>query len=179
MSNGRGELFTSEKWWHVDCTGCAVWLKTFCWLQVVSTLVSEIILCVKEVNRRTRVAAFELLIGLAHAMDTTYPPPLPSIDAHMGEQSTSHLHGKADVGLSALLDVAHRMFSSSCLDTSACDVICMPTLAAWRMRKCAGGRGVPRLSVFGLVTVKTCTTATGLRRVQQASLVGPDLGHLP
>ncbi|KAK9864417.1 hypothetical protein WJX84_009705 [Apatococcus fuscideae] len=51
--------------------------------QVVSTLVSEIILCVKEVNRRTRVAAFELLIGLAHAMDTTYPAPLPSLDASM------------------------------------------------------------------------------------------------
>lgn len=71
-------------------------VKTFCWLQVVSTLVSEIILCVKEVNRRTRVAAFELLIGLAHAMDDTYPAPLPSLDAHMGEQAASYqLLGKA------------------------------------------------------------------------------------
>ncbi len=56
-------------------------------MQVVSSLVSEIILCVKEVNRRTRIAAFELLIGLAHAMDEQYPAPLPTLDAGMGAPS--------------------------------------------------------------------------------------------
>lgn len=81
--------FRSHLLWYESCKGWAdFFVKTFCWLQVVSTLVSEIILCVKEVNRRTRVAAFELLIGLAHAMDTTYPAPLPSLEVSMGEQST-------------------------------------------------------------------------------------------
>ena len=49
-------------------------------------LVSEIVLCIKEVNKRTRVAAYELLVGLAKAMHNAEPPPaLPSLDAQMGE----------------------------------------------------------------------------------------------
>ena len=49
-------------------------------------LVSEIVLCIKEVNKRTRVAAYELLVGLANAMHDAEPPPvLLSLDAEMGE----------------------------------------------------------------------------------------------
>lgn len=49
-------------------------------------LVSEIVLCIKEVNKRTRVAAYELLVGLAEAMhDADPPPPLLNLDTDMGE----------------------------------------------------------------------------------------------
>lgn len=40
-------------------------------------MVSEIILCVKEVNQKTRTAAYELLVGLAGAMHEQHPPPMP------------------------------------------------------------------------------------------------------
>ncbi len=52
--------------------------------QVVAALVAEIVLCIKEVNKKTRVAAYELLVGLAHAMHAASPPPLlPPEDADM------------------------------------------------------------------------------------------------
>ena len=41
-------------------------------------MVSEIILCVKEVNQKTRTAAYELLVSLAKAMHEQHPPPLPA-----------------------------------------------------------------------------------------------------
>lgn len=44
-------------------------------LQLVATLVAEIILCCKEVNTKTRAAAYELLIDIAHAMHDARPPP--------------------------------------------------------------------------------------------------------
>lgn len=40
-------------------------------------MVSEIILCVKEVNQKTRTAAYELLVSLAGAMHEQHPPPMP------------------------------------------------------------------------------------------------------
>lgn len=48
-------------------------------------MVSEIILCVKEVNQKTRTAAYELLVSLAAAMHEQHPPPMPSMgqDADM------------------------------------------------------------------------------------------------
>ena len=48
-------------------------------------MVSEIILCVKEVNQKTRTAAYELLVSLARAMHHQRPPPLPPMgqDADM------------------------------------------------------------------------------------------------
>ena len=49
-------------------------------MQVVASMVSEIILCVKEVNQKTRAAAYELLISLAHAMHQEHPPPLAALD---------------------------------------------------------------------------------------------------
>ena len=42
-------------------------------------MVSEIILCVKEVNQKTRTAAYELLVSLARAMHEQHPPPMPSM----------------------------------------------------------------------------------------------------
>lgn len=61
-------------------------------LQVGSTLVSEIP-CVKEVNHRTRVPAVVLLKGLAHAKDTTYLAPLPSLGANTGEHIIDFIPG--------------------------------------------------------------------------------------
>ncbi len=54
--------------------------------QLVATLVAEIILCCKEVNTKTRAAAFELLVEIGHAMQAARSPPamLPSADDAMG-----------------------------------------------------------------------------------------------
>eukprot|EP00798_Chlamydomonas_sp_ICE-L_P031076 gene31076-6203_t len=41
--------------------------------QICSTLVSEIVLCCKEPNKKTRTAAYGLLVELAHAMDDAMP----------------------------------------------------------------------------------------------------------
>ena len=55
-------------------------------LQVVSLLVGEIILCIKEVNKKTRVAAYELLVSLAKAMHEDDPPTLNlPVDDSMGK----------------------------------------------------------------------------------------------
>lgn len=56
------------------------------YLQVVGSMVSEIILCVKEVNQKTRTAAYELLVSLAQAMHEQHPPPMPALsqDNEMG-----------------------------------------------------------------------------------------------
>ena len=66
-------------------------------LQVVSLLVGEIILCIKEVNKKTRVAAYELLVSLAKAMHENDPPTLNlPVDDSMGkslaEPSTSDVN---------------------------------------------------------------------------------------
>ena len=37
-------------------------------------MVSEIILCTKEVNKRTRAAAYDLLVQIGHAMHEEEPP---------------------------------------------------------------------------------------------------------
>ena len=43
-------------------------------VQIISMLVAEIILCIKEVNHKTRVAAYELLVSLAKTMHESDPP---------------------------------------------------------------------------------------------------------
>ena len=52
-------------------------------------MVSEIILCVKEVNQKTRTAAYELLVSLAGAMHEQHPPPMAPMghdaDVEMGQ----------------------------------------------------------------------------------------------
>lgn len=50
-------------------------------------MVGEIILCIKEVNKKTRVAAYELLVSLAHTMHENNPPP-SALDSEMGELLT-------------------------------------------------------------------------------------------
>lgn len=58
---------------------------------MVASLVSEIILCVKERNKATRGTAFDLLVQIAHAMHEAEPPSGPggpgggSDDDDMGE----------------------------------------------------------------------------------------------
>lgn len=62
-------------------------------VQVIAMLVSEIVLCIKEVNKRTRIAAYELLVGLARSMHDAEPPPmLRSMDAPMGNHLRTHAH---------------------------------------------------------------------------------------
>ena len=53
-------------------------------------MVSEIILCVKEVNQKTRTAAYELLVSLARAMHEQHPPPLPATGQDMDMGGSSH-----------------------------------------------------------------------------------------
>lgn len=53
-------------------------------------MVSEIILCVKEVNQKTRTAAYELLVSLAKAMHEQHPPPLPALGQDMDMGGSSH-----------------------------------------------------------------------------------------
>lgn len=54
-----------------------------CCPQMVASMVSEVILCVKERNKATRAAAFELLVQIAHAMHEAQPPPPPGAEAMM------------------------------------------------------------------------------------------------
>ncbi|KAL3148459.1 hypothetical protein ABBQ38_013906 [Trebouxia sp. C0009 RCD-2024] len=65
--------------------------------QVVGSMVSEIILCVKEVNQKTRTAAYELLVSLARAMHEQHPPPMALMgqdaDVEMGASDSMHSRG--------------------------------------------------------------------------------------
>lgn len=77
-------------------------------LQVVSLLVGEIILCIKEVNKKTRVAAYELLVSLAKAMHENDPPTLNlPVDDSMGkslpEPSTSDVNRTSTLAISDTL----------------------------------------------------------------------------
>ena len=51
---------------------------------MVASMVSEIILCVKERNKQTRATSFELLVQIAHAMHDAEPPP-PGLDYAMAD----------------------------------------------------------------------------------------------
>lgn len=52
--------------------------------QVVATLVGEIILCVKESNKKTRVAAYQLVVEIGHALHEAQPPVMLDDDEDMG-----------------------------------------------------------------------------------------------
>ncbi|KAK9815144.1 hypothetical protein WJX73_008694 [Symbiochloris irregularis] len=75
--------------------------------QVVSALVGEIVLCTKEVNQKTRAAAFQLLIALAKAMHAAEPPaPQPFIndgDASMAGDASEANRQLPQGGLPTLL----------------------------------------------------------------------------
>ncbi|KAL0054199.1 hypothetical protein WJX82_005285 [Trebouxia sp. C0006] len=62
--------------------------------QVVGSMVSEIILCVKEVNQKTRTAAYELLVSLARAMHEQHPPPLPATGQDMDMEASDSMHSR-------------------------------------------------------------------------------------
>lgn len=50
---------------------------------------TEVILCVKEVNKKTRAAAFDLLVKLARAMEDANPASaVPNLDSDMGMYRT-------------------------------------------------------------------------------------------
>ena len=83
--------------------------------QVVAALVGEIVLCVKEVNQKTRAAAYGLLVDLGQAMQDAQPPPMPDLDAHMAGME---LQGKA------CLLPGHLPIASVCALTSADDKDC-------------------------------------------------------
>ena len=61
-------------------------------MQVVGSMVSEIILCVKEVNQKTRTAAYELLVSLAKAMHEQHPPPMPPLGGGQDADMDTGLH---------------------------------------------------------------------------------------
>ncbi|PSC74246.1 ARM repeat superfamily [Micractinium conductrix] len=62
--------------------------------QMAASMVSEIILCVKERNKATRATAFELLVQIAHAMHDADPPPRGALnfDTQMGEENAPPVH---------------------------------------------------------------------------------------
>jgi hypothetical protein len=58
--------------------------------QMIMTMLAEIVLCVKEVNSKTRAAAFEVLLDLAHAMESADPASaVPDDDVDMGNPCIS------------------------------------------------------------------------------------------
>ena len=70
--------------------------------QVVSALVGEIVLCTKEVNKKTRAAAFALLVDLAAAMHEAMPIPQAAgpADSAMGESAMWRTDQLSDLLLS-------------------------------------------------------------------------------
>ncbi len=58
---------------------CTAWLinsHPFAFLQLMATLVGEIVLSCKEVNQKTRAAANDTLVDIAHAMHGAAPPSI-------------------------------------------------------------------------------------------------------
>ncbi|KAK9818389.1 hypothetical protein WJX72_011834 [[Myrmecia] bisecta] len=86
--------------------------------QVVATMVSEIILCVKEVNKKTRIAAYELLIELAHAMHDANPPSLvmdddAAMEGGVASFKLGGLHTLFTMVLGGLVGATPHMVSAS------------------------------------------------------------------
>ncbi|PRW60392.1 ARM repeat superfamily [Chlorella sorokiniana] len=90
--------------------------------QMVASMVSEIILAVKERNKQTRATAFELLVQIAHAMHEAEPPP-PGLglglggDAAMVEDGTpaerGGLHTLFTMVLGGLVGATPHMISAA------------------------------------------------------------------
>lgn len=60
-------------------------------------MVGEIILCVKEANKKTRVAAYQLLVEIGHALHEVQPPVL----ADGGNDDDEGMGGKRCLALLA------------------------------------------------------------------------------
>lgn len=63
---------------------------------VVAEMVGEIILCLKEANKKTRAAAYELLVDLARAMQIADPPPHSHIGCLDNHDDDEHMHEEED-----------------------------------------------------------------------------------
>jgi ribosomal RNA-processing protein 12 len=57
---------------------------------VVSTLITELVLCTKEVNAKARTQAYEVLVQIAHALHAAHPPEL-SMDTGVPTSHSSHM----------------------------------------------------------------------------------------
>lgn len=86
---------------------------------VITPMVTEIILCVKEANKRTRAAAFDLLIEVATAMHEAEPPTINVNDNDDEELAASAsaqgggLHSLVTIVLGGLIGSTPHMISAS------------------------------------------------------------------
>jgi ribosomal RNA-processing protein 12 len=86
---------------------------------VITPMVTEIILCVKEANKRTRAAAFDLLIEVATAMHEAEPPTIDAIDDDEEERTASAsaqgggLQSLVTIVLGGLIGSTPHMISAS------------------------------------------------------------------
>ncbi len=56
-------------------------------LQLMASLVVEVVLACKEVNQKTRSAANDVLVDIAHAMHESAPPSLDPSAPHSAHES--------------------------------------------------------------------------------------------
>lgn len=76
-------------------------------VQLVATLVGEIVLSCKEVNQKSRVAANEALVSIAHSMHNSNPPTLdPGIIA----PSTAMVHDEPHLSLEVVGTTSNSLF---------------------------------------------------------------------
>jgi ribosomal RNA-processing protein 12 len=91
---------------------------------VITPMVTEIILCVKEANKRTRASAFDLLIEVATAMHEAEPPTISMDDGDEeegaelvnGASASAHgggLHSLVTIVLGGLIGSTPHMISAS------------------------------------------------------------------
>ncbi|GAB4822579.1 hypothetical protein N2152v2_009625 [Parachlorella kessleri] len=103
--------------------------------QVVASMVGEIILCVKESNKKTRLAAYQLLVEIGHALHEAQPPVLiDAADEDMGEGSTARvggggLHTLFTMVLGGLVGATPHMVSASVMALARLLFEFAPTLA--------------------------------------------------
>ena len=97
---------------------------------VLTPLITEIILCVKEANKRTRAAAFDLLVDVATEMHEADPPPLLSMgDGENG--SGGGLRSLVNIVLSGLVGATPHMISASVMALARLLFEFAPVLADW------------------------------------------------
>lgn len=70
-------------------------------VQLVASLVGEIVLACKEVNQKTRAAANDMLVDVAHAMHESAPPSLDPSTLHAASSSPPSV-SKLHLGLTSL-----------------------------------------------------------------------------
>lgn len=73
--------------------------------QLITPIVSEIVLCLKEANKKTRTAAYDVIVEIAHAMHAVQPPSM--------ETGEGGLKSLVNIVLSGLVGVTPHMISGS------------------------------------------------------------------